>query len=113
MPFALLAVVAGVAFPFVRFGQQRADVFEIGGIAVFDFLPHESATSSPCADCDQCGSSPSMLIKRLAERRRVVIKICRRGIERGERIESGGAEAEDVERIQHHHIADACGDSRR
>ena len=44
--------------------------------------------------------------QRLAERRRVVVEIWRRGIERGERIESGGAEAEDVEGIQHHHIAE-------
>ena len=48
-----------------------------------------------------------------AERRRVVVEIRRLRIKRGERIESGGAEAEDVERIQHHHIADRAAIIRR
>jgi hypothetical protein len=54
------------------------------------------------------------LDKGFAERRRVIIEVGRSGIERSERIEPGRAEAEDVEGIHNHHIAERpavrCGD---
>jgi hypothetical protein len=41
LPFAHFAVLAGVPLPCVGFGQQRADIFEIGARAVFQLVPHD------------------------------------------------------------------------
>ena len=43
-----------------------------------------------------------------AQRRRVIIEIGRLRIERGQRIESGGAEAEHVKGIEHDDFADGA-----
>ena len=85
---------------------MRADIFKIGFVAVFEFLPHDESNHQSLRGLAPMRVFALDLDQGFAKRRRVVIEIRRGGIEQRERIEARRAEAEDVERIQHHHIAD-------
>src|SRR5208283_275528 len=71
---AHLAVSALVAFVPVRFGQQRADVFEIGLVAVPDLLPHDERDEQALRGLAPVRIVALDLDERLAESRRVVIE---------------------------------------
>ncbi len=109
---AHLAVVAAVAFPCFGFGEHAADIFEIGARAVLALLPHEKRDEQALRRLRPMRVFALDLDERFAERRRVVVKVRRGGIEHIERIETGGAEAEHVEGIEHHHVADRAAKGR-